>query len=70
LNVANSTFSGHSGSRPRTAQLGGKRAYRVASGRTGVRAKAATPLRARNTAASREVVDVVDACTYLPFRQR
>ena len=43
-----STFSGHSGSRLWTSQLGGKRASRALLGRTGVRAIAGVPLRARN----------------------
>ena len=43
------TYCGRSRSRSCTPQLGGKRAYRVASGRTGVCAIAVIPLRARNT---------------------
>ena len=43
-----STQSTRCGSPPWTPQLGGERAYKVASGRTGVRAKAAILLRARN----------------------
>ena len=43
------TLSGHSRSRPRTSQLGGKHAYRVGSGRTGVSVQAAITLQARIT---------------------
>jgi hypothetical protein len=41
------TFSGHAGPWPLTPQLGGKRAYAGRLGRTGVRAKAVFPFRAR-----------------------